>query len=139
MTDEKKHPFDEAENIRRWSPGDRQSARDGGANAKASIEGSFWIALIAILLSFAALGSSWVSTNRSAVAAGLAADRAERAERSAALAREYAVTTFAETQSVLAEHGMSIEGPFGHHKPVPEAVYESYDRQLAAHLREKDE
>lgn len=42
-------PSDEAENIRRWSPGNRQSARDGGANAIASITGSFWVALVALV------------------------------------------------------------------------------------------
>jgi hypothetical protein len=36
------------------------------------------------------------------------------------LGREYIVTTFAEIQRELAIHGMSIEGPMGHHEPVPD-------------------
>jgi hypothetical protein len=74
MADSEPFAQDEAENIRRMSPGDRMTARDGGANAKASIEGSFWVALFALVAVIAvgilagyALGAS--SSNREATAA----------------------------------------------------------------------
>ena len=73
---EKTLPCDEAENIRRWSPGDRMAAGYGGANAKASIDGSFWIALFALfavvalaVLAGYALGAG--DENRQTIAAAI--------------------------------------------------------------------
>lgn len=49
--DAKQRHDDEAGRIRRWSPGPSQQAHDNGsnANANASIGGSFWIALVAVI------------------------------------------------------------------------------------------
>lgn len=129
---------DEADTIRRWSRGDDFH---GGPNAKASIEGGFWIALIALLVAFLALWLAFhkneqlvIAASDSRAAAVAAAERAERAETTTRLGREYIVTTFAEIQRELAVNGMSIEGPMGHHEPVPDKYYDQWDQYVAENI-----
>lgn len=62
----------------------------------------------------------------------VASERAEKAERSAALSREYAVSAFFQTQVEWAKRGVVIQSPLEHHDPIPEAAYDAHDNYLEA-------
>lgn len=84
-----KSGHDEAENIRRWSAGDRMSARDGGSVSKASIGGGFWLALVALVfavIGLAGLSVAGVMAFEAAKDANAARQYAEEARTNAAIA-----------------------------------------------------
>lgn len=113
--------------------------RGDGPKAKASIEGGFAIAIIALVVSFMALFLSWYGNMLGADSRAesvAAAERAELANATTRLGREYIVTTFAEIQRELAKHDLSVEGPMGHHAPVPDELYDWWDAYVAEHIDE---
>lgn len=59
--------------------------------------------------------------------ASIAAERADKAERSAALSREYAVSAFFQTQIEWSKRGVRIYSPLEEHPPVPAEAYEDHD------------
>ena len=77
--------MDEAGRIRRFSPGNSQTAHDGGSNANASISGGFWIALLGLILGvFGVVGL--VLALEAAKDADAARNYAEEARTNAAIA-----------------------------------------------------
>ena len=133
MTSEPDKQFhDEAESIRRTSPGDCQNASSGGANAKASIDGSFWIAIVAVVMALMSIAAVWWIGIALMGQVSVLAERADKAERSAALSREYAVAAFFQTQVEWAKRGVMIQSPLEHHDPIPEKAYQEHEAYLEA-------
>lgn len=62
--------------------------------------------------------------------AALASERADKAERSAALSREYAVSAFFQTQVEWSKHGVIIQSPLEHHDPIPDEAYTQHDNYV---------
>ena len=108
-------PVDEADSIRRWSSGDDMR---GGPNAKASIEGGFWLALLALL----AVGVIWLKSEHNvdvirdlASESSAAATRADIAERRANIAELYAKQVFVELNRL----GYPVKTPAEEHSVAP--------------------
>lgn len=150
-TSEKRFDHDEAENIRRMSPGDRMT---GTTNQKQSVSmGGVWVAIAALVLSILA-GSAWLNARSELDAlikqvnqlssrvdayeaavrdmsadAAVAAERADKAERSAALSRLYAVQVYPELNRL----GYPVNTPAGTHDPVPPEAYANHDHFVEEH------
>lgn len=88
------------------------------------------VALIALSFVLRELSDVMDEVQESAIAVELAEERADKAERSAALSREYAVSAFFQTQVEWAKRGVVIESPLEHHDPIPEEAYIQHDTYL---------
>lgn len=129
----------------RAPPADAVSNESGNQNVNNIVLNSGWIVALAIAIIALCL-AVWAVTvavgaardadqaERLAVNASLessaAAERADKSERAAVLAREYVVTTYSEIQREFAVRGMSVLGPFQEHDPVAGKVYADYDAYI---------
>lgn len=70
-----------------------------------------------------AIESAVGQVTQSAVNAAVAAERADKAERAAALSREYATQVYPELNRL----GYPVHTPIEHHAPIPSEAYKDHD------------